>query len=73
MAALSETILALEVKIDMYETQLQAGGHRRRETKSTFKMITSASETLNRWLDGKKEKAQQTFPFSRPTICLMFH
>jgi hypothetical protein len=53
MATLDERILALEAKIDIYETQLQ-GATTEKEKDRLAGLITSRNETLNKLLDEKK-------------------
>jgi hypothetical protein len=53
MATLDERILALEAKIDIYETQLQ-GATTEKEKDRLSGLITSRNETLNKLLDEKK-------------------
>jgi hypothetical protein len=52
MDTLDERILALEAKIDMYETQLQAAISEDRNL--LLKTINTRNETLNKLLDEKK-------------------
>jgi hypothetical protein len=59
MDILEKEISDLKAKIDMYETQLQ-GATTEKEIDRLSGLITARSETLNRVLDEKKEKALQT-------------
>jgi hypothetical protein len=66
MDTLEEKISSLESEIEGYKSELKDPDATKEEKSQLRGLITSARETLNRWLDEKKEKALQ---FAGELIC----
>jgi hypothetical protein len=66
MDTLEEKISSLESEIEGYKSELKDPAATKEEKSQLRGLITSRSETLNRWLDVKKEKALQ---FAGELIC----